>query len=150
MDSSMMLKMKGSIINWNDKMFVEVQCTSCRDPYLNRMEYTLNSNVEDIVSFHSPSRTCFHFSGECAVPLCSCSPMGNEFTRAYEKNGENKMTITCGAMFPVVSTVISRVANLVYDGKEGKYVLIFFPFCAHQKYYRVRLVHLNMVKSGIN
>lgn len=140
-DSSMQLLMKGELIRQQDKPFVNVECSSCREPYRNKVYYVLNDMYGDVI-YKTNLNSCSSNNGICDGFLCSCSTWPI-FRKTYPKDDNNEMIFTCSMRFHQGSKYIDKTSILSFDGNNS----FTFLELTHQKGSRTSITTIKTLET---
>ncbi|VDI71779.1 Hypothetical predicted protein [Mytilus galloprovincialis] len=124
--SATSIRIVGTLIHNFQNSKVKLECFSCREPYGNNVEFLINQQSEDMITFDKDTETCMHITGNCHPSECACSSSGNEFIRIFPVNDVQSTLYSCSMQFTDIDkgSVFIKLASIYFNG-TGKYPASF-------------------------
>lgn len=113
------IQLVGTLITNYFSSKVKLACFSCREPYGNNVEFLINEQSEDTITFNKDSGSCIHITGNCLPHECVCSSSGNEFIRIFPKISFEQLTLySCSMQFKDrdKGSVFLKTASVYFNG----------------------------------
>lgn len=110
---------RGEIIASSTK--VKIICYSCRQPYRNNIEFLVDGESIDSISFNHETDRCINGIGISHPDKFTCDPSGTSFVHIFELHNTSRGThFSCDMRFvdQALSSRFTKKATIYFDGKR--------------------------------
>lgn len=110
---------RGEVLESSNK--IQITCYSCRQPYRNTVEFLVDDESVDSITFNRETDTCVNGIGVIHPDTFTCDLSGTIFVHMFERHNKSPGThFSCDMRFydTALSSRFKKKATLYFDGKR--------------------------------